>query len=113
VFNAGGRVRVTADGGGDVTVEGNATFEWRGEIEVDPAKETAEGLEIVERYDAEVAAWDAVVAGMDVPERSDRPHPNPSPEGEGLEASEPSAPRRVGGISWDGFAVTPGSMRKE
>lgn len=84
VFNAGGRVRVIADGGGDVTVEGNATFEWRGEIEVDPAKETAEGLEIVERYDAEVAAWDAVVAGMEMPARTDRPRPPaPSPEGEG------------------------------
>lgn len=112
VFNAGGRVRVTADGGGDVTVEGNATFEWRGEIEVDPAKETAQGLEIIERYDAEAAAWDAVVATMDVPERTASSAPTTMDVDDDADP-EPVAPRRVGGISWDGFAVTPGSIGKE
>lgn len=62
VFNAGGRVRVTADGGGMIVIEGNATFEWRGTIAVDPAQETAQGLEIDERYDGEAAAWENAIA---------------------------------------------------
>lgn len=66
VFNPGGRVRVRADGpeGDDaVTIAGNATFEWDGEIEVDPATGEAGPLVVTRRRDDEVAAWAAVVRG--------------------------------------------------
>ncbi|RHW18839.1 diaminopimelate epimerase [Sphingomonas gilva] len=123
VYNAGGLVRATADGGGDVAIEGNATFEWRGEIEVDPARETARDLEIIERYEDEVAAWDAVVEGMVVPPRSDMPD-GPLSTATSQQAGKssylsPEGERggrggRGGKISWDGFsAVTPGSIGKE
>jgi diaminopimelate epimerase len=62
VFNAGGRVRVTADDGGMIVIEGNATFEWRGTIAVDPAQRSAEGLEIDARFDDEAAAWENAIA---------------------------------------------------
>jgi diaminopimelate epimerase len=114
VFNAGGRVRVTADGGGMVVVEGNATFEWRGTIEVNPAQETASDLEIDERFDDEVAAWDAVVAGMDVPERTAAAAPVAEEAAERSAPTASPAPREGGKISWGGFsAVTPGSIGKE
>ncbi|HEY0622840.1 diaminopimelate epimerase [Sphingomonas sp.] len=63
VYNPGGRVRVRAEGreGGDrVTIAGNATFEWDGEIEVDPATGEAGALTVTRRRDDEVAAWAAV-----------------------------------------------------
>lgn len=66
VHNPGGRVRVRADGpeGDDaVTIAGNATFEWDGEIEVDPATGEAGPLVVTRRRDDEVAAWAAVVRG--------------------------------------------------
>jgi diaminopimelate epimerase len=64
VHNPGGRVRVRAEGpaGGDqVTIAGNATFEWDGEIEIDPATGEAGELTVTRRRDDEVAAWAAVV----------------------------------------------------
>lgn len=67
VHNPGGRVRVRADGpeGDDaVTIAGNATFEWDGEIEVDPATGEAGELAVTRRRDDEVAAWAAVIAGV-------------------------------------------------
>lgn len=66
VHNPGGRVRARAEGpdGGDrVTIAGNATFEWDGEIEIDPATGEAGALTVTRRRDDEVAAWAAVVAG--------------------------------------------------
>jgi diaminopimelate epimerase len=66
VHNPGGRVRVQAEGpdGGDrVTIAGNATFEWDGEIEVDPATGEAGPLVVTRRRDDEIAAWAAVIAG--------------------------------------------------
>jgi diaminopimelate epimerase len=62
VFNPGGRVRARAEGpaGGDmVTIAGNATFEWDGVIEVDPATGVAGELRVVRRREDEVAAWAA------------------------------------------------------
>lgn len=62
VFNPGGRVRARAEGpaGGDaVTIAGNATFEWDGVIEVDPATGVAGELRVVRRREDEVAAWEA------------------------------------------------------
>lgn len=64
VFNPGGRVRARAEGpaGGDaVTIAGNATFEWDGVIEIDPATGEAGALRVVRRRDDEVAAWAAAV----------------------------------------------------
>lgn len=66
VHNPGGRVRARAEGpaGGDqVTIAGNATFEWDGEIEVDPATGEAGPLTVTRRRDDEVAAWAAAVRG--------------------------------------------------
>lgn len=62
VFNPGGRVRARAEGpaGGDaVTIAGNATFEWDGVIEVDPATGVVGELRVVRRREDEVAAWEA------------------------------------------------------
>lgn len=62
VFNLGGRVRARAEGaaGGDaVTIAGNATFEWDGVVEVDPATGVAGALRVVRRREDEVAAWEA------------------------------------------------------
>jgi diaminopimelate epimerase len=62
VFNPGGRVRARAEGpaGGDaVTIAGNATFEWDGVVEMDPATGAAGELRVVRRREDEVAAWEA------------------------------------------------------
>jgi diaminopimelate epimerase len=62
VFNPGGRVRARAEGpaGGDmVTIAGNATFEWDGVVEVDPATGEAGAVRVVRRREDEVAAWAA------------------------------------------------------
>ncbi|MFL9839975.1 diaminopimelate epimerase [Sphingomonas sp. ST-64] len=65
VFNPGGRVRACAEGpaGGDaVTIAGNATFEWDGAIDIDPATGSAGALKIVRQREDEVAAWAAARA---------------------------------------------------
>ena len=62
VLNRGGLVRAVADDEGMVTVSGNATFEWAGEVEVDLATATATGLAVTRRFDDEVHAWEAVRA---------------------------------------------------
>lgn len=62
VFNPGGRVRARAEGpaGGDmVTIAGNATFEWDGVVEIDPATGVAGELRVVRGREDEVAAWAA------------------------------------------------------
>ncbi|MBA4761864.1 diaminopimelate epimerase [Sphingomonas sp.] len=62
VFNPGGRVRARAEGpAGDdaVTIAGNATFEWDGVIEIDPATGAAGPVRVVRRREDEVAAWEA------------------------------------------------------
>lgn len=64
VFNRGGMVRAKADADAVVTIAGNATFEWDGEIEVDPATGVAGPLRILGRRDGEVAAWEAMLAGL-------------------------------------------------
>ncbi len=64
VFNRGGMVRATADVGDVVTIAGNATFAWDGEIEVDPATGAVGPLRIVARREDEVAAWEAMLAGL-------------------------------------------------
>lgn len=64
VFNRGGMVRAKADADGVVTIAGNATFEWDGEIEVDPATGGVGALRIVARREDEVAAWEGMLAGL-------------------------------------------------
>ena len=45
-----------------VTLSGNATYEWAGEVDVDLATGAAGPVTVTRRYDDEVAAWDAVRA---------------------------------------------------
>ena len=61
VLNRGGLVRAVAGEDGMVTLSGNATFEWAGEVTVENG--VARDLVVTERFDAEVAAW-ATVAAM-------------------------------------------------
>ena len=58
VFNRGGRVMATAETDGMVTIEGNATFEWAGEVTVDQGR--AVDLTVTKRFDDEVRAWEAI-----------------------------------------------------
>lgn len=65
VFNPGGRVSAMVDAPADgarVTIRGNATFEWDGEIDVDLTTGIASGLRVTRQRDDEVAAWSALVA---------------------------------------------------
>ncbi len=64
VFNRGGLVQASAARDGLVTIVGNATFEWAGTVAVDLASGEASGLIVSARHADEVAAWDAVVAGL-------------------------------------------------
>ena len=61
VLNRGGFVRAQAESDGMVTLTGNATYEWEGEVEVDLARGTAGAGTVTRRYDEEVAAWGRVV----------------------------------------------------
>ncbi len=64
VFNRGGMVRARADADGVVTIAGNATVTWEGEIDVDPDSGAVGPVTIVRRRDEEVAAWAAMLAGL-------------------------------------------------
>ena len=61
VLNRGGMVRAVASADGGVTLSGNATVEWVGEVEVDLATGAASELVVTERFDGEAAAWAVVV----------------------------------------------------
>jgi diaminopimelate epimerase len=60
VLNRGGMVRARAEVDAMVTLHGNATWEWEGEVEVDLAAERAGEVAVLHRYDDEVSAWRAV-----------------------------------------------------
>jgi diaminopimelate epimerase len=62
VLNRGGMVRATAQADAMVTVEGNATFEWQGEVTVEGT--AARDLVVTRRFDDEVAAWAALRASI-------------------------------------------------
>jgi diaminopimelate epimerase len=62
VLNRGGLVRAAAGEDGMVTLSGTATYEWAGEVDVDLATGTAGAVTVTQRYDDEIAAWDAVRA---------------------------------------------------
>lgn len=63
VLNRGGMVRACAGADGMVTIVGNATWEYAGEIDVDLETGVASRLAVMERFDDEVAAWERVRAG--------------------------------------------------
>ncbi len=64
VRNRGGLVRAEASAAGMVRLSGNATYEWAGTVDVDLASATAGPVTVTRRYDAEIAAWDAVKAAL-------------------------------------------------
>lgn len=61
VLTVGGPARARAEADGTVTLSGNATFEWEGEVDI--ADGRAERLVVTRRFDHEVAAWEAARAG--------------------------------------------------
>jgi diaminopimelate epimerase len=56
VFNKGGLVRGSATEAAEVTITGNATFEYDGAIEADGS-----GLDVTARRPQEIAAWEAAI----------------------------------------------------
>ncbi|MFV0623905.1 diaminopimelate epimerase [Sphingomonas sp. ac-8] len=64
VFNRGGMVRASATPAAEVTIAGNATFEWDGRIGFDPATGALDGLTVIAQRPAEVASWDAMLASL-------------------------------------------------
>ena len=72
VLNRGGMVRAEASAAGMVRLSGNATFEWAGTVEVDLVAARAGPVTITRRFDAEVAAWTALQAGLRAPTGADR-----------------------------------------
>ena len=61
VLNKGGLVRGVAGPDGVVTIHGNATWEWEGEVTVDLSGERAGNLSVARHFDDEAAAWAAAV----------------------------------------------------
>ncbi|PVE59295.1 diaminopimelate epimerase [Arthrobacter sp. TPD3018] len=57
VFNKGGLVRAVVAENAMVSLSGNATWEWRGSVDVDLATEQAGSLRVEGHADAEIAAW--------------------------------------------------------
>lgn len=62
VLNRGGLVRARVGTDAMVTLHGNATWEWEGEVDVDLATARAGDLTVERRHDAEVAAWSRAVS---------------------------------------------------
>ena len=60
VFNKGGLVRGSAEIGGDVTLAGNATWEWESSVEIDPATGAVSDVQIEQQFAEEAAVWDAL-----------------------------------------------------
>ena len=60
VWNKGGLVRAAADASGEVTIAGNATWEWSGSVEIDAATGAVGEVVVEQRFDDEAAAWAAL-----------------------------------------------------
>ena len=60
VRNRGGLVRASASEAGMVTLSGNATVEWTGQVTVDLSRGTAGDLVVTRRHEDETAAWAAI-----------------------------------------------------
>jgi diaminopimelate epimerase len=50
-------VRARAGEDAMVTLHGNATWEWEGEVEVDLVRARAGDLTVLRHFDDEIAAW--------------------------------------------------------
>ncbi|OWK29600.1 diaminopimelate epimerase [Sphingomonas mucosissima] len=57
VRNRGGLVRASASEAGMVTLSGNATVEWTGQVSVDLSQARADDLVVTSRHEDEIAAW--------------------------------------------------------
>jgi diaminopimelate epimerase len=64
VLNRGGMVQAEASAAGMVRLSGNATFEWRGTLDIDLAAARAGPVTVLDRYEQESAAWAALRAGL-------------------------------------------------
>ena len=62
VWNKGGLVRASAEVGGEVTLSGNATWEWEGSVDIDPATGAVSDVSVDRRFADEAAAWAALAA---------------------------------------------------
>ncbi|HEU0045358.1 diaminopimelate epimerase [Sphingomonas sp.] len=58
VWNKGGLVRADAEIGGEVTLSGNATWEWEGSVDIDPATGAVSDVQVDRRFADEAAAWE-------------------------------------------------------
>jgi diaminopimelate epimerase len=65
VLNRGGRVRARAEADGTVTLAGNATWEWAGEVDLDAG--AVREVRVARRFADEVAAWAVVRGGQGQP----------------------------------------------
>jgi diaminopimelate epimerase len=61
VWNKGGLVRGAAAEDGMVTLEGNATWEWAGSVEIDAATGAAGEVRVEQEFPAETRAWAALL----------------------------------------------------
>lgn len=61
-WNKGGLVRGSAEVGGEVTLIGNATWEWEGVVEIDAATGALGAVTVERRFPEEVAAWQALAS---------------------------------------------------
>jgi len=64
VFNRGGMIRAEASADGMVTLAGNATIEWEGEVTVDLERSVAHDLVVTRTHADEQAAWARVLNGI-------------------------------------------------
>lgn len=62
VWNKGGLVRAFAEIGGEVTLSGNATWEWEGSVDIDAATGAVSDVRVERRFDEEATAWAALAA---------------------------------------------------
>ncbi len=62
VWNRGGLVRGSAEMGGQVSLSGNATWEWEGTVEIDPATGAVGDVRLEWRFDDEAASWAALTS---------------------------------------------------
>jgi diaminopimelate epimerase len=105
VWNRGGLVRGSAEIGGEVTLLGNATWEWSGSVDVDPATGAVSELQVEQRFPEEAEAYRAlaeVQPGAPIPATVNAPDAAAEDSGD----VAPAAPRREGSISWGGFDVS-------
>lgn len=105
VWNKGGLVRGSAEIGGEATLAGNATWEWEGSVDIDPATGAVANVRIDRRFDEEAEAYATLAAtplGARIPATVD----GPEPEDAVAEGAVATPAKREGAVSWDGFNIT-------